>query len=78
MTDIVIPNWGLTMDDAVFLGWHKEVGDPVREGEAIAEVETDKTTAELESPATGVLAETFAAADDEVRPGQVVGRIAPA
>jgi 2-oxoglutarate dehydrogenase E2 component (dihydrolipoamide succinyltransferase) len=75
MTDVVIPQWGLTMDDAVFVGWLKQVGDRVVEGEAIAEVETDKTTADLESPAAGVLVETTAAAGDEVVPGQVVGRI---
>lgn len=75
MTDIVVPQWGLTMDDAVFVGWLKQVGDPVAEGEAIAEIETDKTTADLPSPAAGVLAATAVAAGDEVVPGQVVGRI---
>lgn len=75
MTEIVIPNWGLTMDEAVFLGWLKQLGDPVAVGEPIAEIETDKTTADLESPAVGVLAAMFVAAEDEVVPGQIVGRI---
>lgn len=75
MTDVVIPHQGLTVDEAVFLGWLKQVGEPVAEGEPIAEFETDKTTADLASPATGVLGATFVAADDEVAPGQVVGRV---
>ncbi|AEA24301.1 lipoyl domain-containing protein [Pseudonocardia benzenivorans] len=74
--DVVVPRWGLTMDDATFVGWLVQVGDTVGEGEALAEVETDKTTADLPSPAAGVVTATLVAAGDEVVPGQVVGRIA--
>ncbi|HEY8451196.1 MAG: lipoyl domain-containing protein [Micromonosporaceae bacterium] len=75
MTDIVIPKWGLTMDDAVLSRWYKSVGDRVSEGEPIAEVETDKTSADLESPATGVVKELLVEPGASVVPGQVVGRI---
>ena len=52
MTDIVVPQWGLTTDEATLNTWLKTVGDHVEVGESIAELETDKTTADLDSPAT--------------------------
>lgn len=75
MIDVIVPTWGLTMDEAVLVDWLKQVGDVVAKGEPLAEIETDKTTAELESPASGVLRETTVAAGDSVEPGQVIGRI---
>ena len=59
MTDVVVPKWGLTMEDAEVLRWLKAVGDTVTEGEPILELETDKATGEVEAPASGVLAETL-------------------
>jgi len=52
---LVMPKLGLTMEQATLNGWRVEVGAPVREGEPICEVETEKLTVEVESPATGVL-----------------------
>lgn len=75
MIDIVVPKWGLTTDEAVLVTWLKEVGDVVAEGEAIAEVETDKADAELEAPGAGVLREISVPAGSNVEPGQVIGRI---
>ncbi len=48
MIDVTVPQWGLTMDDAVIDKWLKAVGDRVVEGEALADLETDKVTAALE------------------------------
>jgi 2-oxoglutarate dehydrogenase E2 component (dihydrolipoamide succinyltransferase) len=78
MIDVLVPKWGLTMDEADVLRWLKQVGDQVTEGEPILELETDKATGEVESPASGVLAETLVQSGDTVEPGQLVGRIEPA
>lgn len=75
MTDVVVPKWGLTMEEAVLTGWLKNVGDRVAPGEPVAEIETDKATGQVESPAAGTLRETNAKPGDELRPGQVIGRI---
>jgi pyruvate/2-oxoglutarate dehydrogenase complex dihydrolipoamide acyltransferase (E2) component len=75
MTDVPIPQWGLTMDEAVLDRWLKAVGDRVTEGEALAEVETDKLTTELEAPASGVIAEILVEDGATVTQGQVVARI---
>lgn len=75
MIDVPVPQWGLTMDEAVLDSWLKEVGDRIEAGEAIAEVETDKLTSELESPAAGTIAELLVQPGDNVVQGQVVARI---
>ena len=50
-----MPRLSDTMTEGVIAAWHKKVGDPVRKGELLAEVETDKATMELESYKDGVL-----------------------
>lgn len=75
MIDIVVPKWGLTTEEAVLVTWLKEVGDEVDEGDAIADVETDKADTELVAPGAGVIREILVAAGDNVTPGQVIGRI---
>jgi pyruvate dehydrogenase E2 component (dihydrolipoamide acetyltransferase) len=53
--DVTIPALGMAMTEALLMTWLKQPGDPVVEGEPIAEIETDKATMDLESPATGSL-----------------------
>ena len=54
--EIVLPQWGMEMQDGVIVRWLKEEGDPVLEGEPLVEVETAKLQTELESTASGTLA----------------------
>ena len=54
--EIVLPQWGMEMQDGVIVRWLKEEGDSVLEGEPIVEVETAKLQTELESTASGTLA----------------------
>ena len=53
--EVRLPELAESMSAATLTAWLKEVGDHVTAGEPIAEVETDKTTVELEAPATGVI-----------------------
>ncbi|APZ50476.1 pyruvate dehydrogenase complex dihydrolipoamide acetyltransferase [Salipiger abyssi] len=53
--DIVLPSLSAGMEDAVIARWLKAEGDAVAPGEALAEVETDKATMELEAEAAGTL-----------------------
>jgi pyruvate dehydrogenase E2 component (dihydrolipoyllysine-residue acetyltransferase) len=55
--DVTMPNLGYDMDEGKVQRWLKRVGDSVERGEAIAEVETDKTTVEMEAMASGTLTE---------------------
>jgi pyruvate dehydrogenase E2 component (dihydrolipoamide acetyltransferase) len=52
---ILMPRMSDTMTEAVIANWTKKVGDQVKSGELLAEVETDKATMELESYNTGKL-----------------------
>ena len=55
MTPVILPKMGLTMEDAKVVKWHKKEGEPVRIGEALLEIETEKANAEIESPVNGFL-----------------------
>lgn len=50
-----MPRLSDTMTEGVVAKWHKNVGDPVKEGDLLAEIETDKATMEFESFQEGVL-----------------------
>ena len=78
-TDIRLPRLAESVTSVKFGAWLKQEGDRVEAGEPIAEVETDKTTVELEAPTGGVLCDLrVAAGADGLEVGAVLGRIAPA
>ncbi len=60
------------------LRWLKSVGEPVAEHEPLIELETDKVTVEVASPGAGVLREILKQEQEEVSPGELLGRIGPA
>jgi pyruvate dehydrogenase E2 component (dihydrolipoamide acetyltransferase) len=53
--EVVLPALGLTVEKGTILKWLKREGDIVTKGESIYEVEADKVTTEVESPASGIL-----------------------
>jgi 2-oxoglutarate dehydrogenase E2 component (dihydrolipoamide succinyltransferase) len=57
------------------LRWLKQVGDRVVENEPLIELETDKVTVEVAAPGSGVLREIVKHEQDEVAPGELLGRI---
>ena len=60
---------------AVVRAWLKQVGDAVAENDPLVELETDKVTQEVPSPAAGVLSEIVLDTDAEAIPGALLGRI---
>jgi pyruvate dehydrogenase E2 component (dihydrolipoamide acetyltransferase) len=74
-TDIVLPNVGFGMEEGRLIAWLKAPGDLIRKGEAVAEVEGDKTNVELEALVDGVLVEILVQAGTIVPVGTVLGRI---
>ena len=52
---VLMPRLSDTMTEGVIASWHKKVGDPVKKGEVLADIETDKATMELESYKNGTL-----------------------
>jgi len=60
---------------ATVLKWCKRVGDAVTKDEPLVELETDKVTVEIPSPASGVLIEILKQANAEVIPAEVIARL---
>jgi 2-oxoglutarate dehydrogenase E2 component (dihydrolipoamide succinyltransferase) len=60
---------------AVVRAWLRQVGDTVEENDPLVELETDKVTQEVPSPAAGVLAEIILDTDAEAVPGALLARI---
>jgi 2-oxoglutarate dehydrogenase E2 component (dihydrolipoamide succinyltransferase) len=57
------------------LRWLKTVGEAVTENEPLIEIETDKVTVEVASPGTGTLREILKQEQEEIAPGDLLGRI---
>jgi pyruvate dehydrogenase E2 component (dihydrolipoamide acetyltransferase) len=64
-----IPKVGLVMENARLVRWLKVVGDMVKEGEPLLELETEKSVVEIESTHTGRLMEILLQVDQEARVG---------
>src|SRR5258708_40338541 len=65
-TAVVMPKLGNSVESSIIVGWKKKKGDHVAEREPLFEVETDKATLEVESPASGVLLDIFFKDGDDV------------
>ena len=65
--EVLLPQWGMGMSEGTVTTWFKKVGDRVTEDEPLAEIEAEKATQELESPATGVLTAIVVAEGEEVK-----------
>jgi 2-oxoglutarate dehydrogenase E2 component (dihydrolipoamide succinyltransferase) len=57
------------------LRWLKQVGERVTQDEPLIELETDKVTVEVASPAAGVLREILKQEQEEIAPGELLGRL---
>ena len=52
---INMPKLGFDMAEGTLVRWVKQVGENINKGDVLAEIETDKATVEVESPASGVV-----------------------
>jgi 2-oxoglutarate dehydrogenase E2 component (dihydrolipoamide succinyltransferase) len=75
MIDVVLPADQVEGSRSQVQRWLKSVGDSAKRHEPLVEIETDKVTVEVPSPADGVLAEIVAADGTDVAPGAVLGRL---
>lgn len=65
-TAIPLPKLGNTVESTILVGWRKSVGDTIRVGETLCDVETDKATMEVESPAEGTILALLFKPGDEI------------
>jgi pyruvate/2-oxoglutarate dehydrogenase complex dihydrolipoamide acyltransferase (E2) component len=73
--DVTMPNLGYDMEEGKVQNWLKAIGDHVARGEPLAEIETDKTTVEMEAMTSGTLVEIVCEAGSEARVGDVIAVI---
>lgn len=73
---IPMPALSDTMSDGRLLRWLKKIGDPIKKGESVANVETDKAVMDVEAFHDGYLAGPLAAEGSEMHVGTTIGYIA--
>lgn len=71
-SEITMPQLSDTMTEGTLVKWHKKEGDKVKEGEKIADVETDKAVMEMESFESGVISKLVAKEGEKVKVGGVL------
>lgn len=75
MAEVIMPKMGDAMEEGVLLKWLKAVGDEVSEGDALAEIETDKVTLEMEAQESGFLTNILVDEGATVPIGEAVAMI---
>ena len=75
-TDVTMPKFGLTMQEATIVRWLKNQGEPVTEGEVLVEIETEKIVCEVQAPASGTLQSICAAVGTVTPVGGTIAVIA--
>lgn len=75
---IRLPGLGMQTDRATLVAWHASPGDRVQAGEVIAEIETEKATAEIEAREDGLLRRQYVREGDVAKPGNPLGIVAEA
>ncbi len=78
MAEVKMPKMGDGMEEGMITSWLKKEGDRVQEGDAIAEVETDKANVEIPAEESGVLSKILVQAGTTVSVGATIAHIGEA
>ena len=73
--EIVMPKLGLTMTEGLIVEWRKKEGDPVKKGDILFVLETEKVTYEVEAPEDGALGKILVKEQETVPVGAVVATL---
>ncbi len=73
--DIVTPTGGESVTEGSILEWTVQVGEPVKQGDTVVVISTDKVDMELPAPGSGTVSEVLAEEGATVTVGEVIGRI---
>ena len=65
-TEFTMPKLGHLMEEGTILSWYKAVGDEIRKGELLLEVEINKAALEVESNISGTVKEILVQEDETV------------
>ncbi|MBI4218850.1 MAG: 2-oxo acid dehydrogenase subunit E2 [Chloroflexi bacterium] len=75
ITEVVMPSMGADMTEGAVARWLKKEGDPIKRGEILAEIETDKAVVEMEAYGSGVLRKIVVPEGKKVPVGQLIAFI---
>ena len=67
-----LPLFGMNMEQATIVKWHRQPGEAFKKGEPLYEIETEKVTTEVEAPCDGTLVEILAEETAIVNVGDLV------
>lgn len=73
--EIIMPKLGMSMTEGTVVLWHKKKGDPIKKGEPIVSISSEKIENEVEAPMDGELIEVSAEVDDVVPVGKALGYV---
>jgi pyruvate dehydrogenase E2 component (dihydrolipoyllysine-residue acetyltransferase) len=73
--EIIIPKLGTTVKKAKIAKWHVKPGEPVKKGDVLCELETEKVTFKVEAENDGVLISIEVQAGAIVEVGQIIGKL---
>ena len=73
--NILMPKWGLTMEEGTVISWEMEVGDHIEVGDVIGVVETEKVEVDLESPVAGTVTQILVPEGETVEVGAVLAMV---
>lgn len=75
MHELTVPKMGMDTTEVEILKWMVKVGDSIKKGEPVAEIEFEKATTEIESEVSGTVEEILCKEGDIVDVGSVIARI---
>ena len=78
ITKVVLAKLSPTMEEGTIVKWNKKEGDQVKQGDVLAEIETDKANMEMEALGGGVLRKILVPAGGKAPVGALIGVIADA
>ena len=73
--EVKVPVLAESVAEANLLQWHKKVGDPVKRGENLIDIETDKVTLEVAAPINGILTEILKQDGEDVESDELIAKI---
>src|SRR5688500_16481159 len=76
ITKVVLAKLSPTMEEGTIVKWNKKEGDTIKQGDVLAEIETDKANMEMEALGAGVLRKIFVPAGGKAPVGALIGVIA--
>lgn len=75
IVDVVMPKYGPNMVEGLLVRWLKRVGERIEKEEPLADIETEKVTATVQAPDTGVVVALLVDEGDEAPVGAPIARL---